>query len=166
MAAAALWGGWCRCPRVSGRAGLGWRLGAGPGSSRPATSRAFLSSGLWPPPPSLGLGENLGVGALGRRRPGPGSRSEARGQEQSVPGRRPPWAEPGGGRIAPHFPIRLHVLRGVNGGLGAQWRNSEKSEHRDSHGSRLYARSSTKSISCLAPPNPPCESAAGSCRPG
>lgn len=166
MAAAALWGGWCRCPRVSGRAGLGWGLGAGPGSSGPAISRTFWSLSLWPPRPFLGLSESLGVGALGRRRPGPGSRTEARGQEQSVPGRRPPWAEPGGGRIAPHFLIRLHVHRGVHGGLGAQWRNSEKSEHRDSHGLRLYAGSSAKSISCLAPPNPPCESAGGGSRPG
>lgn len=166
MAAAALWGGWCRCPRVSGRAGLGCGVGAGLGSSRPATSSAFLSSGLWPPRPFLGLSESLGFRALGRRRPGPGSRSEAHGRGQSVPAGRRPWAEPGGGRIAPHFLITLPAHRGVNGGLGAQWRRSEKSKHRDSHGSRLYARSSTEGISCIAPPNPPCESAGGSSLPG
>lgn len=146
--------------------GVGVGVGAGLGSSRPATSRAFLSSGLWLFPPFLGLSESLVVGALCRRRPGPGSRSETHGPGQSVPGGRWPWAEPGGGRIAPYFLIRLHVHPGVNGGLGAQGRNSEKSELRDRHGSRLCARSSTETISCLAPPNPSCESAGGSSRPG
>lgn len=36
----------------------------------------------------------------------------------------------------------------------------------DSHGSRLCARSSTESISCIAPPRPPCESAGDGSRPG
>lgn len=140
MAAAALWGGWCRCPRVSGRAGSDGEVGAGLGSSRPATSRAFWSAGLWPPRPFLGLGESPGAGALGRRRPGPGSRSEAHGRGLSAPGVRAAARRGAGGeRVPRRCLIRLHVHRGLNGGLGAQRRHSEKAaKHRDSRGSRFY----------------------------
>lgn len=109
-------------PLPAGKWTCGVRVGIGGGSRELQACDLQGPFVLRPlaPPPSLGLGENLGVRALGRRRPGPGSRSEARGQEESVPGRRPPWAELGRGRIPPHFLIRLHVHRGVNGGLGAQ----------------------------------------------
>lgn len=73
-AAAALRGGWCRCPRVSGRAGP---HGAGLEGSGLATSRVFLSSGAWPSRPFPRLGEMLGVGSLSQPRPGLGARSEA-----------------------------------------------------------------------------------------
>lgn len=51
------------------------------------------------------------------------------------------------------LPVTPHVHRGVKGGLGAQWRKStEKAKNRDRHGSRLYARASVESISCIASP--------------
>lgn len=120
--------------------GVGWGGGGGPRELQACDLQGLLVRGpLAPSALPWARREPWGWG-VGAAEAGPGvpERSSRAGAERA--------GGEGGGRArgrgrasSPSLPHQLHVHRGLNGGLGAQRRHSEKAaKHRDGHGSRVY----------------------------